>query len=87
MGLSGKTRPGKLALADLKQLFTGLRDRAKSGAFDSVSPADVAFVAAVFGIGALGGARKVYANELFPVASSDGGSSGCGSGGGGTGGS
>ena len=88
MGARRKTGPGKRALQDLKQLFGGLKDRARSGAFEAVSPADVAFVAAVFGLGALGGSRTVYAKELFPAgsASSSGCGSGCGSGGGGCGG-
>ena len=69
--------PGRQALQDLKQLFGGLKDRTKSGAFESVSPADVAFVTAVFGVAALGGSRQMYAKDLFPAAAS---SSGCGSG-------
>jgi uncharacterized protein (TIGR04222 family) len=70
------TRQGREALVDLKNLFGGLRDKAKNGQ-PSISPADVAFVSAVFGVAALGGARQMYAKELFPAASS---SSGCGSG-------
>jgi len=70
------TQPGREALADLKHLFSGLKDKTKSGTFSSVSPSDVAFVAAVFGLGALGGTREMYAKSLFPASSS---SSGCGS--------
>lgn len=74
------TVPGRAALDDLKQLFGGLKEQTKSGSSARVSPTDVAFVAAVFGLGALGGARQIYAKNLFPAASSSSGSdSSCGS--------
>ena len=80
------THFGRVALADLKQLFGGLQARAHGG-FESVSPADVAFLSALFGVAALGGARQLYAKELFPAsASSSGCGSSCGSSGGGDGG-
>jgi uncharacterized protein (TIGR04222 family) len=90
-----KTVLAKEAVQDLRHLFEDVRQRTRQGVFDAISPADVAFVAAVFGMGALGGARQMYGRELFPSASSssgcgsscgssssDGGSSGCGGGGG-----
>jgi uncharacterized protein (TIGR04222 family) len=81
------TKPGRDALADLKQLLGGLKSQTKSGAFANVSPSDVAFVAAVFGVGALGGSRGMYAKNLFPGSSSSNGcGSGCGSSSGGDGG-
>ncbi len=79
------TVPGRDALADLKQLFGGLKDKTKSGTFSNVSPVDVAFVSAVFGVAALGGSRQMYAKSLFPASSSGCGSS-CGSSSGGDGG-
>lgn len=88
-GFMARVRPtvrGKAALADLQHLFSGLKDQTKAGIAGTVSPADVAFVAAVFGLGALGGARELYAKQLFPSASSSCGS-GCGSSGGDSGGS
>jgi uncharacterized protein (TIGR04222 family) len=72
------TQPGRNALADLKQLLGGLKSQTKSGAFANVSPSDVAFVAAVFGVSALGGSRGMYAKNLFPGSASSNGS-GCGS--------
>lgn len=76
MAISGRrlTHPGREALADLQTLFSGLKQSTAEGA--RVSPADAAFVAAIFGLGAFGGSREIYAKTLFPSASS---SSGCGS--------
>lgn len=76
------TESGKAMIADVKSLYSGLKDRAKTlkpgGA--SIEPM---MLAAVFGVGALHGEGFTYANRLFPRATqADSGSSGgaaCGS--------
>lgn len=71
------TAPGRRTLQDLRHLFANLKTRTRSGNFQSVSPADAAFVTAVFGVAALGGTRSLYAKELFHGAT--GSTSSCGS--------
>ncbi len=76
------TESGKAMIADVKSLYGGLKDRAKTlkpgGA--GIEPM---MLAAVFGVGALHGEGFTYANRLFPRATrADSGSSGgaaCGS--------
>jgi uncharacterized protein (TIGR04222 family) len=77
-----RTLAGEAMLADLRQLFAGLRDR--TGSIGTPSQAqELALAAAVFGIGTLPGRGPAWMN-LFrkpQTASSASCGSGCGSGG------
>jgi uncharacterized protein (TIGR04222 family) len=69
------TARGKTTLADITNLYSGLRTRVNSFSPGSAS-AELAMFAAVFGVGALSATRFGYAQTIFPQASS---SSSCGS--------
>lgn len=76
------TESGKALIADLQNLYSGLKDRALllQGGGATIEPM---MLAAVFGVGALSGANFAYTHALFPRAhanaqSASGGSS-CGS--------
>lgn len=70
---------GKTALADIRNIYAGLKTRVNSINPGS-SPAELAMFAAVFGVGALAATPFGYAQTLFPQASSGSSySSSCGS--------
>jgi hypothetical protein len=85
-----QTGRGKALLADLGSLFKSLKDRA-AGFQPGSNPAELALLAAVFGVTALPVDAFPYSKTLFPqpsAGSGDSGGSSCGSscGGGGCGG-
>jgi uncharacterized protein (TIGR04222 family) len=69
------TARGKAMLADIRNIYSGLKTRVNSINPGS-SPAELAMFAAVFGVGALAATPHGYAQTLFPQATS---SSSCGS--------
>jgi uncharacterized protein (TIGR04222 family) len=82
------TDRGKTTLADIRNLYSGLRTRVNSFSPGSAS-AELAMFAAVFGVGALSATQFGYARTLFPqasISSSCGSSCGSSDGGGGCGG-
>jgi uncharacterized protein (TIGR04222 family) len=89
---SRHTAKGKRLVRDLQSMFSGLQQPRGS---HSVSPMEVAMLAAVFGVPAMAGLGYDYTRKLYPQATSSasgcGSYSGCGSsdssGGGGDGGS
>jgi uncharacterized protein (TIGR04222 family) len=74
-----RTFAGDAALADLKALFSRLKGRAAT--LRAGGGAEVAMLAAVFGLAALPGAAFPFVEKLYPAPanSSDGGGSSCGS--------
>jgi len=76
-----RTARGDAALADLRRLLGGLRDRAQSIRAGQMT-ADAMLLAAVFGLAALPSEGFAALRSFFPQASSssDGGGSSCGGG-------
>lgn len=63
-----RTRTGDEVMADLRTLFSGLKDRRLS--LSPQQPDEVALLSAVYGIGALPYADWAYARQLYPRAQS-----------------
>jgi uncharacterized protein (TIGR04222 family) len=72
-----RTARGDALLADLKTLFSGLKDRARF-LHPGGATAEAALLAAVFGLAALPAAEWSYAKKLYPQAASGSGGSTCG---------
>ncbi len=73
-----RTTRGDEMLADLKSLFSGLKQRASSTLRAGGATADAALLAAIFGIAALPMIEFAFARRLYPKAADASSSSSCG---------